>query len=238
MLGRAGHGSCWDQGVDAIADMGVFLACFQRHCNELHRRDRNPSLDFGSAHAGKIPGGEETSTCPAHATFTVERRTLPLESDDRVQEELVALLPEAQTRIQHDFKGTIRKLLSRPPLASRDVPLVQLRRLPSHSSGHEVLVKGTAPIFGPTQRCSVTKRGSKASCFGRRQWHPHRAGIGRGRIAADARERAQRDCLVLLYVKWNGPSGPSCGVCASSVCCVLSRRRWQARLHHDEGDCE
>ncbi|ETS60311.1 hypothetical protein PaG_05502 [Moesziomyces aphidis] len=146
VLGRAGHGSCWDQGVDAIADMGVFLACFQRHCNELHRRDRNPSLDFGSAHAGKIPGGEETSTCPAHATFTVERRTLPLESDDRVQEELVALLPEAQTRIQHDFKGTIRKLLSRPPLASRDVPLVQLRRLPSHSSGHE---PNTMPASSP-----------------------------------------------------------------------------------------
>lgn len=82
------------------------------------------------------------------------------------------------------------------------------------------------------------KEDRKHRVLAERQWHPHRAGIGRGRIAADARERVQRDCLVLLCVKWNGPSGPSCGVCASSVCCVLSRRRWQARLHHDEGDCE
>lgn len=126
VLGRAAHGSRWDQGVDAITQMGLFLACFQRYCNELRQRDRHPLLEFGSAHAGKISGGEKTSTYPAHATLTVQRRTLRGESDEMIQEELVALLQETQGRIQYDFRYSIRKLLSRPPLASRDGPLFQL----------------------------------------------------------------------------------------------------------------
>ena len=64
--GKAAHGSRYDEGIDAIANMGVFLARFRQYCSDLLKRERHPLLGYGSAHAGKISGGEETSTYPAH----------------------------------------------------------------------------------------------------------------------------------------------------------------------------
>ncbi|CAO1638332.1 unnamed protein product [Parajaminaea phylloscopi] len=119
VTGRAAHGSLFRTGVDAIGHMGLFLAEFKKYCDELTQGKPDELLEYGSAHAGILSGGEETSSYPASATVTVERRTLPGETDDVVQKELTDILERVKQQTP-TFQYDIVKTLSRPPLAPKD----------------------------------------------------------------------------------------------------------------------
>lgn len=113
--GRAAHGSLHQTGVDAIAHMGCFLSLFKRYCDDLLQREAVPLLGHGSAHTGTISGGEEPSTYPASCKVSIERRTLPGETDEHVEAELRELL-ESTRRSTPGLDFTLTKTLSRPPL--------------------------------------------------------------------------------------------------------------------------
>jgi acetylornithine deacetylase len=114
--GRAAHGSRYDLGVDAIARMGPPLVAL----DELDRRLRDggkihPLLGGASLHASLIDGGTELSTYPDRCLLTVERRTLPGETVERVERELREAAPAA----------TVKTTFSREPLETPpDSPIV------------------------------------------------------------------------------------------------------------------
>ena len=128
-IGRAAHGSRPDLGADAIARMGHVLVAIERLDRELRADPRHPLLGSGSLHASLIEGGREYSSYPARCLLRGERRTIPGEGVEQVEEELKALLG--------DVEGEARVTFARSPFeVGEDEPVVQaLRR---HATGAEV----------------------------------------------------------------------------------------------------
>ncbi|HEX7297956.1 MAG TPA: M20/M25/M40 family metallo-hydrolase [Solirubrobacteraceae bacterium] len=136
VTGRAAHGSRPQLGVDAIVKTGPILTALGELDRALHART-HPLLGRGSVHASVIQGGEELSSYPARCVVGLERRTLPGDSGDTVERELVSLL-EACRAADSDLQAEQRTLLVRDPFEMReDAEIVALVR----AVGAEVLGK-------------------------------------------------------------------------------------------------
>jgi acetylornithine deacetylase len=90
--GRAAHGSRPDLGVDAIARMGGVLVRLEELDRRLRSVQTHALLGSGSVHASLIEGGQEYSSYPASCLVRGERRTVPGETRELVEEELAGLL--------------------------------------------------------------------------------------------------------------------------------------------------
>lgn len=93
--GRAAHGSRFDLGVSAIARMGRIIAALDRFDAETLRARTSPLVGPASLHGSLIHGGVGLSTYAPECTLSVERRTLPGESADKVADELRQVIREA-----------------------------------------------------------------------------------------------------------------------------------------------
>ncbi|KZT50914.1 acetylornithine deacetylase [Calocera cornea HHB12733] len=124
--GKAAHGSRPELGVDAIVKSGHLLVELERLGERLKGGEGHAFLGRGTVHAGLIKGGAEPSSYPALCTVTVERRTVPGETDAVVETELRAILDHL-TAIVPDFSYSLKQLASRPPFqAPLDSPFTQL----------------------------------------------------------------------------------------------------------------
>ncbi len=117
--GIAAHGSRPDLGVDAIAKMGPILVALADLDERLRTGPSHPLVGPASLHASLIEGGQELSSFPASCVLSGERRTIPGETVEQVEEELRAIAGEAGLRI----------IASRDPLTvDRDQPFAELVR--------------------------------------------------------------------------------------------------------------
>ncbi|HEX7306768.1 ArgE/DapE family deacylase [Lentzea sp.] len=123
--GRAAHGSRPELGVDAIAKAGHFLVALEQLGHDLAAGPRHHLLGTGTVHASVISGGEEASTYPSSCRITVERRTVPGESPQRVEDELRAVLDRLHDTVP-DFRATLTRGLARDPFeADPDAEIVR-----------------------------------------------------------------------------------------------------------------
>jgi acetylornithine deacetylase len=113
-VGRAAHGSRYQDGIDAILLMGRFLAGLDGLEQELLRRPPHPLVGPPSLHASIIRGGTEMSTYPASCYLMIERRTIPGESVEQAGQELQAIL-EGCAQADPRFQGRLKTLIHRPP---------------------------------------------------------------------------------------------------------------------------
>ena len=113
IAGRAAHGSRPELGVDAIVKAGPVLAGIGTLDVELGART-HPLLGRGSVHASLIDGGSELSTYPAHCAISIERRTLPGDTQATVESEVEAILDRCRAD-DGDFVAEQRTLLVREP---------------------------------------------------------------------------------------------------------------------------
>jgi acetylornithine deacetylase len=90
VMGKAAHGSDFANGIDAIFRTQRLLAELIRMNDELMEHP-HPLLGPASLHASQIYGGEGWSTYPAQCVLTVERRTLPGETKQKVEREFQAI---------------------------------------------------------------------------------------------------------------------------------------------------
>jgi acetylornithine deacetylase len=117
--GFAAHGSLSDIGIDAIARMGPVLVRLEELARRLCTGVGHPLLGTGSVHASLIEGGQEYSSYPASCLLTGERRTIPGETLEQVEDELQELLG--------DVPGEARLGISRPPFElAPDAPFVEV----------------------------------------------------------------------------------------------------------------
>ena len=117
--GVAAHGSRPDLGVDAIAKMGPILVALAELDERLQAGPRHPLVGPASLHASLIEGGQELSSFPARCVLTGERRTIPGETLEQVERELLAIAGGSALRI----------VASRDPYTARpDHPFVELVR--------------------------------------------------------------------------------------------------------------
>jgi acetylornithine deacetylase len=119
--GRAAHGSRPDLGVDAIARMGHVLVRLEELDRTLRANPSHPLLESGSVHGSLIEGGQEYSSYPERCILKGERRTIPGERLELVENELAELLGE--------LDGSVRVAFAREPFEiGRDEPIVELVR--------------------------------------------------------------------------------------------------------------
>jgi acetylornithine deacetylase len=97
--GVAAHGSRPHLGVDAIAKMGPVLVALEALDTRLRSGARHPLVGPGSAHASLIEGGQEFSSYPARCLLVGERRTIPGETVQAVEDELRSIVGDAELRL-------------------------------------------------------------------------------------------------------------------------------------------
>jgi acetylornithine deacetylase len=115
--GVAAHGSRPHLGVDAIAKMGPVLVALGELDERLASGPQHALVGRGSVHASLIEGGQEFSTYPSRCVLAGERRTIPGETVELVEQELRAIAGGAELRLT----------VSRDPFeAAPDDPFVRL----------------------------------------------------------------------------------------------------------------
>jgi len=114
-IGKAAHGSRPDLGVDAIAKMGKVLVEVENLDNKLRSNPTHPLLGSGSVHASLIKGGQELSSYPERCLLSVERRTIPGETPESVEAELLEIVQNIQ-RSEPSFNAVVRREMDRSPL--------------------------------------------------------------------------------------------------------------------------
>ncbi|MBV8962324.1 MAG: ArgE/DapE family deacylase [Hyphomicrobiales bacterium] len=141
--GRAAHGSRPDIGIDAITKAGHFLVALEAHGLKLLAGKGHPVLRTGSVHASIIKGGEELSSYPASCRISIERRTIPGETGDSVEEELTAIL-DGIARAVPAFCYRMERGLERVPFeAKTDEPIVAcVRKHATEALGRAPKIRG------------------------------------------------------------------------------------------------
>jgi len=124
-IGRAAHGSRYQEGIDANMRMGRFLALLDQLEQELRARPGHVWVGPPSLHAARIQGGTETSIYAAHCRLEIERRTVPGESEPQSTAELQALLDRLAAQ-DPTFQATLRPVFVRQPFeVSQEAPIVR-----------------------------------------------------------------------------------------------------------------
>jgi acetylornithine deacetylase len=123
--GRAAHGSRFREGVDANMRMGRVLRELERLQRSFESSPGHPLLGPPSLHAGLIAGGTAESVYAARCRLTVERRTIPGESEAQVTGELVQIMEKLRAE-DASFEAEVQTTLARPPFETRpDAPIAR-----------------------------------------------------------------------------------------------------------------
>jgi len=121
--GRAAHGSRWDLGVSAIAQMGRIVTALDDFDRAELRKRVHPLVGPASMHVALIEGGSGLSTYASECRIKVERRTLPGETVADVNRELKDLVERT------GVEATVDCFFDRPPLTcDRDARIVSCVR--------------------------------------------------------------------------------------------------------------
>lgn len=90
--GRAAHGSRPELGRNAVHTMARIVNLLQTEYAAKLRRRRHPLLGCATVSVGTICGGAQTNIVPDLCTITIDRRTLPGETEVAVAREINSLL--------------------------------------------------------------------------------------------------------------------------------------------------
>jgi acetylornithine deacetylase len=125
-IGRAAHGSRYNEGIDANMRMGRFLAELEKLERELLQRKGHELTGPPSLHAALIQGGTEVSKYAERCKLTIERRTVPGETVERATAELQRIIDRLVGQ-DPSFKATVKAAFWREPFEVReDADIVQI----------------------------------------------------------------------------------------------------------------
>jgi acetylornithine deacetylase len=114
VAGKAAHGSRPAEGIDAILPLRSALNELNKIQADLLNREADPLLGHATLHSSIITGGTELSVIPGHSSLQWERRTLPGESRQQLEQELERTVRAVGNHPgNHEVNG--RRLFMRPP---------------------------------------------------------------------------------------------------------------------------
>ena len=90
--GIAAHGSKPELGRNAVHEMARIVNLLETDYAAQLRQRHHPLLRHATINVGTIAGGVQANIVPAHCSITIDRRTLPGETDAAVWRELKRLL--------------------------------------------------------------------------------------------------------------------------------------------------
>jgi acetylornithine deacetylase/succinyl-diaminopimelate desuccinylase-like protein len=120
--GRAAHGATPHLGKNAVHEMARIVDVLETDYAAQLRRRKHKLLGTGTVNVGTIAGGTQPNIVPDRCTISIDRRTLPGETEAGVRREIAALLKSKTLSAQ--FSNA--KLAPALPLETNDkMPLVQ-----------------------------------------------------------------------------------------------------------------
>jgi acetylornithine deacetylase/succinyl-diaminopimelate desuccinylase family protein len=96
--GKAAHGCCPALGRNAIRSMARVVEALEGPYAEKLKRRQHPLLGHATINVGTIAGGRQPNIVPDQCVISIDRRTLPGESDRAVRHELRMLLKSCDTQ--------------------------------------------------------------------------------------------------------------------------------------------
>jgi acetylornithine deacetylase/succinyl-diaminopimelate desuccinylase-like protein len=90
--GRAAHGATPQLGQNAVHEMARIVDMLETDYAARLRRRRHPLLGTATVNVGTISGGTQPNIVPDRCAITIDRRTLPGETESGVRREIAALL--------------------------------------------------------------------------------------------------------------------------------------------------
>ena len=139
-IGRAAHGSRYNEGIDANMRMGRFLSELEKLEQELLQRKGHELAGPPSLHAALLQGGTEISKYAERCKLTIERRTVPGETVEGATAELQEIVDRLEKQ-DPSFKATVKATFWREPFEVReDAEIVQImdKALDDRLSHHPV----------------------------------------------------------------------------------------------------
>ncbi len=116
--GRAAHGSRPELGHNAVLEMARIVELLETKYAAALRRRRHPVLGHATVNVGTIEGGTQTNIVPARCAITLDRRTIPGESDAGVRREILRWLKRSglSARLSSTKAASCRPLETRANL--------------------------------------------------------------------------------------------------------------------------
>jgi acetylornithine deacetylase/succinyl-diaminopimelate desuccinylase family protein len=156
--GRSAHGSRPELGRNAIHAMARIVDALETDYAKTLRQRRHPLLGHATINVGTIRGGTQPNIVPDSCAISIDRRTLPGESDAGVKREIQSFL--ARKKLRATFSGMGRQSLCSPMETNTRLPLVRQflrsvgQRKPvgvNYFCDAAVLAEGGIPsvVFGP-----------------------------------------------------------------------------------------
>jgi succinyl-diaminopimelate desuccinylase len=96
--GLAAHGSRPDLGRNAVHEMARIVDVFQTDYAAALRQRRHPLLGHPTVNVGTIAGGSQPNIVPDRCRISIDRRTIPGETESSVRREIRALLQRHRLR--------------------------------------------------------------------------------------------------------------------------------------------
>ena len=90
--GRAAHGATPQLGKNAVHEMARVVEVLETVYAAQLRKRKHPLLGAGTVNVGKISGGTQPNIVPDACVISIDRRTLPGETEAKVKGEIAALL--------------------------------------------------------------------------------------------------------------------------------------------------
>jgi acetylornithine deacetylase/succinyl-diaminopimelate desuccinylase-like protein len=120
--GRAAHGATPHLGNNAVHQMARIVEVLETDYATQLRRSKHKLLGTGTVNVGTISGGTQPNIVPDRCMISIDRRTLPGETEAGVHREIAALLKSKKL----SAKISSTKLAPALPMETNDqIPLVQ-----------------------------------------------------------------------------------------------------------------
>jgi acetylornithine deacetylase/succinyl-diaminopimelate desuccinylase-like protein len=121
--GKAAHGSRPELGRNAVHTMARVVEALETdYAAMLRKRHRHPLLGHATVNVGTIRGGTQPNIVPDSCVITIDRRTLPRETESGVKREIETFL--ARKKLQATFSSA-RNAPCLPMETDASLPLVR-----------------------------------------------------------------------------------------------------------------
>lgn len=124
-FGKAAHGSQFTLGVDANMSMGRVLAELELMQQRFKNSPGHSLLGRPSLHAALVQGGTAESVYAANCRLTVERRTIPGETESQVMGEMLQIIEKLKASDPKFAATAASKLYRQPFEVSQRAEIVQ-----------------------------------------------------------------------------------------------------------------
>ena len=154
--GRAAHAAMPETGADALAAaVRVLEALYAQRAVYATCRSRVEGIATPTINVGRIDGGTNTNVVPAKVVLKLDRRMIPEEDPDEVEEGLRAIIRSAVQPLE-GIRVDIRRLMLARALSPR----------PGHERLVSLLQTHARRVYGETIRATATPLYTDARLYG------------------------------------------------------------------------